>query len=904
MVNKIQIRGISRTPSDRMTQDGGCSQSVNVMLDNSEVLPATRPKKINAEIGLPEENVDYNVLYIHKTSSYTNYILLDIHTGEIGIYKEDGKFYSFLTLEHGEKVNDITSLGNVLMIMTGSNMHYTIFDTEYVYLGNQVPSPDVEFNINVIQEYDQQDANIEGRHKYRAPISTSLSFFSSSEWASTSGDIVTYKNILKGFLNDLITENIERGTFYAPMFVRYAVRLYDGSYIRQSVPVLMAAGKRHFFDSYVYKQKSISTYRIGVIINSSYSLNARLLKFDVGNWGKYIQSIDFFVSPMIKWPDQNEEIAGIGSIETDNLGNQTAFHFYGKKYTEEEEQQAIEDLMVSKPISQFYRIASFSVDDFVGFIGDTIPFNTEVDGIKELVKEEILVTQPTLTDDYLSNNSIIAEKGMVFNNRFLFTGVRSKLYSGYPFMNATCAREKDENPLYEDQEIRYEISYFIQRTDGTQAIVRGIYTNGLDVFLPYAVPSGGSGGLYTVFQQTFGWLVYPDPNCIKAEIIILRVINNSITKSSRVLEMKPHPNLWCAYAYIGIDKRLYDYTVSPLFPLRDPDPFTYNDNKIYQSEAANPFTFPAAGIYTVSQGSIIGMATTTTALSTGQFGQFPLYVFSTDGIWALETASDGSFSKSNPVSRDVVTNADMITPIDQAIVFLTQRGVMILSGSNIRCISDNMRGESFTIPESLHTLLQTIPEIEQDGISLEESYDFFGFMKSAFATYDYDGNRMIFLCPGKTFAFVYMFATQTWHTMTFPTGTADKYDSFSALNSYPDCYINATRGDINDVLNLSTRYDEDAVPLTGLVVTRVFDLGEPDILKVIKDIRLRGKYSGNKLQYILMGSNDGVNFSQVTSLGKSSRKYYRMIIVSELGINEAFSWVDVEYDTRFNNKLR
>lgn len=903
MVNKIQLRGISRTPSDRMTQDGGCSQSVNVMLDNSEILPATRPKKINAEIGLPEENTDYDILYIHKTSSYTNYILLDVHTGEIGIYK-DGKFYSFLTLEYGEKVNDITSLGNVLMIMTGNNMHYTIFDSEYVYLGNQVPSPDVEFNISVIQEYDQQDTNIQARHKYRANISTTLSLFSSSEWASTSGEIVTYKNTIKDFLNDLITENIEQGTFYAPMFVRYAVRLYDGSYIRQSVPVLMAAGKRHFFDSYVYKQKSISTYRIGVIINSSYFLNARLLKFDVGNWGKYIQSIDFFVSPMIKWPDQNEEIAGIGSIETDATGNETAFHFYKKKYTEEEEQQAIEELMVSKPISQFYRIASFSVDDFLGFVGDTIPFYTEVEGIKELVKEEILVSQPSLTDDYLSNHSIIAEKGMVFNNRFLFTGVKTNLYSGYPFMNATCAREKDENPLYGDEEITYGIDYFIQRSDGTQAIVRGLYTDGTTEFKPYAVPSGGSGGAYTVFQQTFGWLVYPDPNCIKAEITMMKIGTGVIFRTYKVLEMKPHPSLWCAYAYIGIDKRLIDYTSSPMFPVRIPDPVTYNDNKIYQSEAANPFTFPAAGIYTVSQGSIIGMATTTTALSTGQFGQFPLYVFSTDGIWALETASDGSFSKSNPLSRDVVTNADMITPIDQAIVFLTQRGVMILSGSNITCISDNMRGEAFAIPESLHTILQTIPEIAQDGINLDESYDFFGFMKSAFATYDYDGNRMIFLCPGKTFAFVYMFATQTWHTMTLPNGDTDTYESYSVLNSYPDCYITATRGDIHDVLNLSTRYDEDATPLAGIVVTRVFDLGESDILKLIKDIRLRGRYTGNKLRYILMGSNDGVNFTQLTSLGKASRKYYRMLIVSELGINETLSWIDVEYESRFKNKLR
>ena len=47
MIKQIQLRGISRSPSDRMTEDGGCAESLNVQLEQQELAPMLTPKKVN-----------------------------------------------------------------------------------------------------------------------------------------------------------------------------------------------------------------------------------------------------------------------------------------------------------------------------------------------------------------------------------------------------------------------------------------------------------------------------------------------------------------------------------------------------------------------------------------------------------------------------------------------------------------------------------------------------------------------------------------------------------------------------------------------------------------------------------------------------------------------------------------
>ena len=136
---RIQFRGISRTPSDRMTADGGCAESLNVYLDNDEIAPVIRPDTI--DIGIPEETT-YDRIFIHKTTYAEIYVVAD--STKIGYYKD--KEYDAITTLIDESINDITSVGNTLIVATTKGMKYALFkDGRYEYLGDRIPYPSVEF---------------------------------------------------------------------------------------------------------------------------------------------------------------------------------------------------------------------------------------------------------------------------------------------------------------------------------------------------------------------------------------------------------------------------------------------------------------------------------------------------------------------------------------------------------------------------------------------------------------------------------------------------------------------------------------------------------------------------------------------------------------------------------------
>jgi hypothetical protein len=108
------------------------------------------------------------------------------------------------------------------------------------------------------------------------------------------------------------------------------------------------------------------------------------------------------------------------------------------------------------------------------------------------------------------------------------------------------------------------------------------------------------------------------------------------------------------------------------------------------------------------------------------------------------------------------------------------------------------------------------------------------------------------------------------------------------------------------VLDLSTVLDaaESKTPTKGVIATRPLDLGEPDVFKTITDIRVRGQYPKGAVKFILLGSNDGVAFYTINTLRGKAWKLFRIIILADLQPTDRISWIDVQYETKFTNKLR
>ena len=184
-ISRIQLRGISRSPSDRMTEDGGVAESLNVQLDTSEIAPSFIPGDVSQYLNLPPDMVAERI-FVHKTANYENTIYVELSDDgvetSIGVIA-NGVRKNILLLEEFERVNDIASLGNTLAISTDKHMYYLLYKrNQYELLGTQIPFPVVSFDaeyegessissgaaidlMEVTQEEWNEDGKLSGGHK-------------------------------------------------------------------------------------------------------------------------------------------------------------------------------------------------------------------------------------------------------------------------------------------------------------------------------------------------------------------------------------------------------------------------------------------------------------------------------------------------------------------------------------------------------------------------------------------------------------------------------------------------------------------------------------------------------------------------------------------------------------------
>ena len=161
---KIQLRGISRVPSDRLLKDGECAESVNVIMNETEIIPMPLPKEASEDLatGLSTSGID--VFYIHKSNTHTNYVgRLEVTVGLVTTEKlvayvndpndpganTDGWVTKVISTAVVFPIASITSIGNVLIVSDGAGTtHYALFrDDAYKYLGTEIPRPEVSFRV-------------------------------------------------------------------------------------------------------------------------------------------------------------------------------------------------------------------------------------------------------------------------------------------------------------------------------------------------------------------------------------------------------------------------------------------------------------------------------------------------------------------------------------------------------------------------------------------------------------------------------------------------------------------------------------------------------------------------------------------------------------------------------------
>lgn len=302
---------------------------------------------------------------------------------------------------------------------------------------------------------------------------------------------------------------------------------------------------------------------------------------------------------------------------------------------------------------------------------------------------------------------------------------------------------------------------------------------------------------------------------------------------------------------------------------------------------------------------ILGICAAVKALSQGQFGQFPLYAFSTDGVWALEVSSTGSYSAKQPVTREVCINPGSITQMDSAVLFATNRGIMLISGSTATCITDIINNEvPLSLPELpyINKVLEKYKSLLSDAskalLGSVTIVPFIEYLRDCRMVFDYTHQRILVYNTGQAYAYVYSLKTQQWG-MTLS-------DMTETVNSYPEALA------MTDGANLVDFSSSTASGGAALVVTRPFKLDDPNALKTIDTIIVRGTFRKGHVQTVLYGSIDLYSWHLVSSsvdhhlrgFRGTPYKYFRLALVCNLEKGESVYSFTTQYTPRLGNRPR
>lgn len=939
MIKDIKYQGYTAVPSDYECLDGELAGSYNMAPEDGAMHPVFPPQEL---FTLPQ---GYKLMLLHHPAEdVRNYILYNSTTRKLAYTTGQGSTISVVdidTLPEGVELYQINTVGNTLVVLTNDGIYYYLWKAgAYTVLGNKIPEMFMSFSlkaenavtseeikIHIEGDVTDEDApkrctldgvvfcNIYWMYQYfltpyfRWNASPQV-WVDSVEFQSEDERIV-YSDAIKAKVNPIIANSVTgKGKFCMPFFVRYAMRLYDGTLVMHSAPVLMLP--EHILTGVLDNEDSSMNdrYSIQLSVNPC-TLQYQLMEFDsttFENWKDIVKSLDVFISAPIWDYDQAgfcEKMLsggyirraitkfGIGGGYTPNPASGEGMPDWHNNSRPSIPQHSRETLTKNiEECANFYLLHSYSIDE-LGEMSFTDNFTPRTDIVVPDDYLESLLTREVMTDDYQSHDKIIARQSYNFNARLNIAGLKRNMFNGYNPWSAVCYNSGGNSDKY--------VSAYVE-----------IYDDGHTMVVKHdaQLEIGAHSNINLRFtQHGITWYFYPDTRAKRAVIKIGTDIYE--------LPLKPHQHLNGAYFF----NSLTGPSAAVTEPTVTTDNNIYIPNKIYTSETNNPFFFPLLGINTVGTGDILAICAAVKALSQGQFGQYPLYCFTTEGVWALETSSTGSFIARQPVTRDVCTNVDSITQLDDAVLFATNRGVMLLSGSTSQCITDTINSESpFRFSELFTTeaaMTQWATFLSTNGYSTSglAQVPFSTFLGGCRMIYDYVHQRIIIYNTGKDYAYIYSLKDHKWGMI--------QTDINYGINSYPEALAVT---DNNVVVNLSEEktfeiVDEQELPIKvkGVLVTRPLKLDQPDALKTIDTIIQRGKFDFLKpgrtpkpIRTILYGSRDLYNWFMISSstdhnlrgFSGTPYKYFRIVLLCDFFPDESLYGCTIQYKPRYLNRPR
>lgn len=885
MNKEIKYGGYTANPNDREALEGDLAVAMNLVPEHDTIRPVLPPNviaQIPGDTNLPDKG--RKIVCIHQTSAFKHFIvaiefdgLSPQHPPYTYLYSWDGTEGSslvHLSYKAFNEVYKVEPVGNTLVVLADDGLHYYLWKNgAYNYLGDHLPELDLRFYTkanNVPLASDQHEVDL-GNESTPSGINTNKELCASLHQAIIAS------------ANQVSSKVFRRHHFAYPFFIRYAFRLYDGSLTMHSVPSLMIPT----FDTPTIIMGWTVTSGGTTHVDGPAKVSATLLEHvlhyhalyssqvdEVANWSDIISSVDVFISPQFYTYDQ---------AERDDE------YTFNQPLKQKDITESIRDN------GNFHLIKSIKINDI--FLGDgqqstadgvnrpsearprantTAPNTIEPDF--DLNNDNIVVRE-LMTDDYGTHDLLMASRSFAYNNRINLAGTFRKLFDGF---NPACMW----SIVRDNQTARTTTATVVIEQGGKEIVVK---REPVSVFFDN--------------DNTIVWFFYPNADAKRAYL--------DINGAKVTFELTQHAMLNGAYYYGLASDAIAPQSVDAVpAPSSGDDAIVNEPNKVYTSEVNNPFNFPVTGINSISSGEIMGICAAVRPVSTGQVGYADLYIFADNGVWTAKINEKGTYSNVTLATGDICINPDSITQMETSVLFTTERGIMLISGSQAQCISDTiddngMQGDGMDATVNLLSRLAGL-----DSFSVDR---FATFLQRCRCLYDYSGQRIIVYRPDYNYAYIYSLESNKWGMM--------QCNIDYSVRAYPATLAVTRDGELVDC-----SAGDDSAAVNALLVTRPLAFDLPDVHKTVSAVMQRGMFMRGfhlrklgtlrdghaAIETVLYGSNDLSNWHTISSSTDENLrgrrgtpfKWFRVALLLRLKHGESVTGCSVTLEPRYTNMLR
>lgn len=857
----ISLRTINRLPIESL-QDGALHELINLRYTGGALRPVPRKVRLTSP--------PFKVLFRHNISE-TIYVLWGVVSGNLAytIYENGSPTTQNLTFRAVSGDIKFGALGKAITVSIVSEKKTVVFLFDYdsdSYKDFELLLPDMPL---VTVQSVTKSTNDEEVYQQTA-------------WSNEAGDLA-----IAGLGQDQMMRLSQKGYLIGRYMVRFCFELFDGSMVNHSVPQYVYVSRIDAKKHNVNSGDGIGIYSKFTGYQLQYKINIPSgdLTTLKAQYKGIIKSLNVYVT---NHRLLTERITGYMSWDT----------YYSRTMPDDWSPSLMYSWLAEE--LNYFSLVKVSLENLTADSWTAA----------ESTDTSLISSSEVMTPGNLSPHRLYGESLYPYNQRIFLGNITNKLFPGTSLYGMI-------NPDYDD------------------------YTTGADYSLGIAFILDTPEGERKVFSgwKTFNWYSAAAPTYVKFQIRPFIGYPDSRAKSFEVWykgadQVTRRADTQTIKQMIGLNFSIWIYpllslgwytlaavpTSWPSITLTIDD--TYSDpDRIQATEFENPYYYPALNSYRVD-GFVRGMATNAVPLGASQFGQYPIFVFTSRGIWALNIGGgDILIDSIHPLSGKVCNNPKSIIGIDGAVIFMSTEGLMVISGRDPLNISEQMIGKATSPLSELLDYQKIINDPNTYQIQpFLDTVEFETYAAGAIFAYctvnlpnTEIAKEIIVSNNAYAYSYVYNITSKAWFKIT------NVWDAF--VYDFPNIYGARYEDSAHNLDDLNTERTTTAQEIMVHAETRPMKYGEDVSLKKLHRTLLYGLINPGveaPFTLYLFGTIDKKNwFSQTASnvisvgteeliLGRSGFSCKQFIIVfGGLVLDDSFvTGIISDIEKRYAGKLR